>query len=104
MEIRREYEKIKEIFKDADEKQLKLIDGSIMEMARIKVELDKLNKIVEQTGLIKVNPKNTGMQKELPVSKVIVKLRANYLNYVCKLSKCLGVDYNEDEDDLNEFE
>ncbi len=99
MEVEKEYERIKTLFSGCDEHQLDLLDG-----ARLRVELNNLHDIVKETGLIKVNPNNPTMQKELPVSKLIVKARANYLNYVSKLSNILGKNIDEDEDDLNEFE
>jgi len=104
LEIQKEYERIKDLFLGVDENQLKLVDGAILECARLKKELDDLHKIINETGLVKVNPKNTSMQKELPVSKLIVKARANYLNYISKLSNVLGKDIGEDDDELNEYE
>lgn len=104
LEIQKEYERIKELFSGVEEKQLNLIDGAIWECARIKKELDDLHKIIETTGLVKINPNNPGMQKELPVSKLIVKARANYLNYIAKLSNVLGKVVEDDYDELDEYE
>lgn len=104
MDIKKEYERIKELFSGVEEKQLQLIDGAIWECARIKKELDDLHKIIERTGLVKINPNNPGMQKELPVSKLIVKARANYLNYIAKLSNILGKVVEDDDGELNEYE
>jgi len=104
MEVEKEYERIKTLFSGCDEHQLDLLDGALWECARLRVELNNLHDIVKETGLIKVNPNNPTMQKELPVSKLIVKARANYLNYVSKLSNILGKNIDDDEDeDLNEF-
>ena len=44
------------------------------------------------------------MQKELPVSRLIVKARANYLNYIAKLSNVLGRNIEDDEDELSDYE
>lgn len=105
MKIEKEYLRIKELFKDIDEKQLTLLEGTFLECARLKVELDDLHEIIVKTGQVKVHPDNFEMQKELPVSKVIVKTRANYLNYIAKLSNILGRNIDDDEDDdLNEYE
>lgn len=104
MDAQQEYERIKGLFDGIDEKQLALIDGAIWEAARLRVELDRLHAIVKQTGLIKVHPDNPLMQKELPVSRMIVKVRANYLNYVAKLSGVLGRNINDDGDELAEYE
>ncbi|CQR73315.1 hypothetical protein SOV_50980 [Sporomusa ovata DSM 2662] len=104
MDTTSEYERIKALFAGVDEKQLALVDGAIWEVARLRVELNRLNEIIKQTGLIKLNPDNPAMQKELPVSRMIVKVRANYLNYIAKLSGILGRNVNDEEDDLAEFE
>ena len=105
MDINQEYARIKALFDGIDEKQLALIDGAIWEAARLRVELNKLHDIVKQSGLIKVDPENPLRQKELTVSRMIVKVRANYLNYIAKLSQILGRNLNDEEDDdLSEFE
>jgi len=51
-----------------------------------------------------VNPDNPTQQKELPVSRLIVKVRANYLNYIAKLMNALGKSEDPDDDDLKAFE
>lgn len=105
LEIQKEYERILSIFKDIDENQLALLDGAIWECARLRIELNNMHKLMEETGAVSYNPNNPKMQKELPISKVIVKTRANYLNYIAKLSNILGKNIEEDEDnDLLEFE
>jgi hypothetical protein len=104
MDINQEYERIKALFDGIDDKQLQLIDGTLWEAARLRVELNRLNEIVKQSGLIKVDPNNPLRQKELPVSRMIVKARANYLNYIAKLSQVLGRNIEDESDDLGEFE
>lgn len=104
MNVNQEYERIKALFDGAEQKQLDLVDGLIWEAARLRIELDGLNKIVQECGLIKVNPDNINMQKELPVSRMIVKVRANYLNYIAKLNNILGCNAEDDEDGLGDYE
>ena len=104
MEVRQEYERIKALFTGIDEKQLDLIDGAIWEAARLRVELDDLYEIVKKSGLVAVSAKNPSMQKELPVSKMIIKVRANYLNYIAKLSNILGKNIEDDDNNLEEYE
>ena len=100
-----EYERIKSLFSDVDEKQLDLLDGLFIESARLKVELDDMNKIIKETGRIVTNPANPNMQKELPVSKVIEKTRSSYTNIITKLSSILGKSLtDEDFNDLEDFE
>lgn len=104
MSVQLEYERIKSLFEGVDENQLKLVDGVILEAARSKVELDQLHEIIKKTGLMKVHPDHPMMQKELPVSKMIVKVRANYLSYISKLSQLLGTVIEEDDEDLAGYE
>jgi len=104
MDPQQEYKRIKALFDGVDEKLLALVDGALWEAARLRVELDRLNEIVRQTGLVKVHPDNPGMQKELPVSRMIIKVRANYLNYIAKLSGVLGKSVDDEDDDMKEFE
>lgn len=106
MKIEKEYKRLKSKLEGLDENLIELNDGTILEAARLKVEIDELHEIIKETGLIKVNPNNPSQQKELPVSKVIIKVRANYLNYIAKLSNLLGKNLNdeEEEDDLEDFE
>ena len=102
--VQQEYERIKSLFDGVDEKQLQLVDGVIVEAARTKVELDDLHGLVKEVGLMKVNPTNLSLQKELPVSKMIVKVRANYLSYISQLSRLLGTTLDEDDEDLAGYE
>lgn len=105
MEVSKEYERIKKLFEGVDEKQLSLLEGSLWEFSRLRVELDELNKVISTTGHIKIHPKNPLIQKELPASKVVVKVRANYLNYAAKLSSILGKNILEDdENELEDYE
>jgi hypothetical protein len=94
------YEKLTALFSDVDEKQRALVDGAIRELAGITVELAGLRKIAKETGLIRINPKNPLQQKEMPISRVIVRQRANYLNYVAKLSSILGRSVSEEMDEF----
>ena len=104
LEIEEEYKRLKALFSDTDEKQLQLLEGAFWECARLRVELDELGKIIKETGLLKVHPADPTKQKELPVSKMIVKVRANYLNYIAKLSNILGRNIDEDDLDLEDYE
>ena len=104
LEVKEEYGRIKGIFKGCDEKQMELLDGAFWECARLRVELDSLHEIVKKSGLVKTNPANISQQKEMPVSKMIVRVRANYLNYMAKLSSILGKQADDEDGSLDEFE
>lgn len=102
--IQTEYERVKGLFADCEEKQLALLDGAFWECARMRVELDDLQEALKATGHVAISKKNPVLQKELPVSKVAIKVRANYLNYIAKLSGILGKAVTEEDDGLAEFE
>ena len=104
VEIQTEYDRIKVLFAGIDEKQQALIDGAIVEAARLRAELNRLHEIAAVSGLIKQHPSIPGLQKELPVARQIVKVRASYLNYIAKLSGVLGKTAQDEDEDLSEFE
>ena len=103
IEIRQEYERIKKLFADVDEKQLQLVDGAILEAARLRVELDRLHEIVKRSGLIKIDENNPTRQKTLPVSKELPKVRAGYTNIIFKLARVLGAGINEEDLGLDDY-
>lgn len=104
MKIEEEYQRIKGLFDGVDDKVLSLIDGAILESARIKVELDDMHEIVIKSNLIKVNKENPLLQKELPISKLLTKQRANYINYISKLAGVLGKIEEEEDEELGDYE
>lgn len=105
MEVKKEYERIKDLFSKADETLLELVDGAIWEAARVRVELNELHEIIKVSGRIKIHPTNKSLQKELPVSKVIEKTRASYINYMSKLSSILSTNIGDDDDEeLSDYE
>lgn len=99
-----EYERIRGLFEGVDEKQLALVDGAIHEAARLRAELDGLHEIVKRTGLLHYDANNPNRQKELPVSRMLPKVRAGYTNVIFKLSKVLGAVVNEEDLGLDDYE
>ena len=103
IEVRQEYERMKALFADVDEKQLQLVDGEILEAARLRIELNRLHEIVKKSGLIKVDPNNPTRQKSLPVSRELPKVRAGYTNIIFKLAKILGANVGEEDLGLDDY-
>lgn len=105
MEVEEEYARLRKLFEEGtDEKLLEAVDGVLIEAARIRVELDRLNKIAQAGGLVKIDPANPTRQKQLPVARAITQVRANYLNYMAKIAKMLGSgSMDEEEDDFDEY-
>ncbi|BAL83531.1 putative phage protein [Selenomonas ruminantium subsp. lactilytica TAM6421] len=102
--IQKEYERLKALFEKADDVQMALADGLLQEAATIKVQMDMLNEVASRTGLVKIDAKNPARQKELPVSKVLAKQRANYVAYIQRIRSLLDVEDNEDDDGLADYE
>lgn len=101
---RAEYERTRALFSSVDENQLALVDGAIWEAARLRTELDGLHAVVAKSGLVKVDPANPSRQKELPVSKLLPKVRAGYTNIIFKLAKVLGATITEDDLGMDDYE
>lgn len=97
-----EYDRLKKLFESADQTRMQLLEGQLWEHARMRVQLDDLNAVVAQTGLVKVNPANPLQQKETMAARALVRLRANYINSAKLLARELGGDI-EDMDDLEDF-
>jgi hypothetical protein len=57
-----------------------------------------------KTGLVKIDPDDFTHQKELPVSRLLVKVRANYLNYISKLCNIMGKTDSDEDPELEEYE
>ena len=106
VEVKQEYERLRELFQDgADEKLMEAADGAIMEAARIRCQLDELNKIAQAGGLVKYDPANPSRQKTQPIARTITQVRASYISYVAKLTKMIGGgSLEDDDDDLDEYE
>lgn len=103
-DFKQEYERIKALFVNVDENQLALVDGAIIEAARLRVELDRLNEIVKISGLVKVDPNNPTRQKSLPVSRELPKVRAGYTNIIFKLARVLGASVTDEDLGLDDYE
>lgn len=105
MNVQQEYQRLRALFQDGtDEKLMAAVDGAIMEAARIRVQLDALNKLASQSGLVKYDTKNPSRQKVQPVARTITQVRASYINYIAKLAKMLGGNVEEDDDDFADYE
>ena len=96
--IEKEYERLKEVFKNIDENSAKLIDGLLKETAYLKIELLEMREILNKSGMIKVHPNDYLKQKALPIANEyrrtvnIYSLNIKGLNGILNKTVC-------DEDD-----
>ena len=104
LSVVQEHDRIRALFEDVDEKQVELADGAIWEAARIRHQLDEINERAKVSGLIKFHPDDPTKQKVLPVSRELPKLRAGYANIIFKLIHVFGVNGDEDDLGLDDYE
>ena len=97
--VKLEYDRLVKLFDGADEQKQKLLEGHIWENAELRVQISA----IAQLPLIRVHPNNPAIQKETPAGKMLIRLRASYINSTKLLCKELGVP-EMDNDDLEDFE
>lgn len=96
--INEEYEKLKEIFSEADERTLKLVNGLLEETAYLKVELTGMRKVLNKTGMIKVHPSDFTKQKSLPIANEY-RRTVNIYSLNIKVLNCILNKSGADEED-----
>lgn len=103
-ELLAEIERLKTTFQDADENKIKALDGLIIQAAYERLYLKRLNEQALVSGLVEFHPENAKLQRTLPVSGEIARHSASLTNIMDKLMKHLGIEEDEDDDGLDEFE
>lgn len=98
LEIQKEMEKLIEIFKNIDENTLNLIQGLLSETAYLKVELNRMREILDETGMIQVHPQNKNKQKSLAVANEYRRTLNIYMLNIKTLSTILNKKGMEEED------
>lgn len=103
-ELSAEIERLKATFPGADENRLASLSGMIEQAACETIYLRRLNEQALASGLVQVRPDNPKIQRTLPVSGEIAKHSAALTNILDKLQKWLGVQSEDEDTDLEEFE
>ncbi len=67
-EIQKEFEKLKQIFSELEQKELDFISGLLEETAYQKVTLCEMREIMSETGILLIHPKDNTKQKALPIA------------------------------------
>lgn len=98
-----EYVKLNEIFKDVEESKRKLVEGLIQETAFLKGELYDMKNILEETGMIRVNPANKAMQKTMPIANEYRRTVNIYALNIKVLNSILMKDTIETDDPFDEW-
>lgn len=96
--IQKEFERLQEIFEKCDDPVKKVINGLLQETAFLSVELQEMRTILENTGMIKIHPKDFTRQKALPISNEYRRtLNVYSLNIKVIASVLKNVDGVEDD-------
>ena len=103
-ELSAEIDRLKQKFANADENKLEALEGMIEQAAYERIYLKRLNEQAIVSGLIQFHPENATLQRTLPISNEIAKHSASYSNIMDKLMKHLGVEGDDEDDDLGEYE
>jgi len=98
-----ELQKLTEIFKDVDESKRKLVEGVIQETAYLRGELFDMKKILEETGMIRINPNNKAMQKTIPIANEYRRTVNIYALNIKVLNSILMKDTIEADDPFDEW-
>jgi len=98
-----EYVKLTEIFKDVEESKRKLVEGLIQETAYLKGELFDMKEILEETGMIRVNPNNKTMQKTMPIANEYRRTLNMYALNIKVLNGVLMKNAIETDDPFDEW-
>ncbi|MCI9355102.1 MAG: hypothetical protein HFE58_09985 [Firmicutes bacterium] len=67
-EIQKEFEKLKQIFSELEQKELDFISGLLEETAYQKVTLCEMREIMSEIGMLLIHPKDNTKQKALPIA------------------------------------
>lgn len=100
---KKELNKLNEIFQDVEESKAKLVEGLIEDAAFLKAENYMLKQDIEKTGMVKIHPKNSGLQKPIETAKQYLKNVNSYAVVIKTLNGVLQKNTVEEDDDFDDF-
>lgn len=102
---KREFEKLSKIFAQVEEDKRDLVQGLIEDAAFLYAENQELKKLMNDVGMLKVNPNNPSMQKQSEAGKQYLKNINSYSVVIKTLNSILDKNIiEEDDEDMSEFE
>lgn len=102
-QIKKERDKLLEIFKDCDESQQKLIEGLIEQAAYLYVENKHLQQLLETTGMVRVHPTRPEIQKIAPAAKEYRQNASAYSVIIKTLNQIMNQVAGEGDDPFDEW-
>lgn len=99
--VKKEYERMKSLFKDVDENKQALIDELLKKAAFLKVQLDDLEKEINEYGAI--IRYSDGTLKQSPAYKTFLASVGTYQAIIKTLNQIMGSDVIDEDDEFDEF-
>jgi len=101
--IRKEREKLADIFKDVDANKLRLVDGLIDQAAYLVVENAMLQETMVETGMVKIHPVHKDIQKPIEAARQYRQNANSYAVIIKTLNGILSKDSAGEEDPFDEW-
>lgn len=101
--IRKERDKLGEIFKDIDPNKLKLVEGLIDQAAYLAVENAMLQETMVETGMVKIHPVHKEIQKPVEAARQYRQNANSYAVIIKTLNGILTKDSTGEEDPFDEW-
>ncbi len=99
--VKKEYDRMKSLFKDVDEKKTELIDELLKKAAFLKVQLDDLEKEINEYGA--VIHFSDGTSKQSPAYKSFLASIGTYQAIIKTLNQIMGSDVIDEDDEFDDF-
>lgn len=90
-----EYNALKKLFKNIPKEKLKVVDGLLLQVARLKIGLDDAWEDIEKYGEYDMyynSPDAPGMERERPIAKMFTQRHGAYQKTITELIKLLPVE------------
>ncbi|SFB62645.1 hypothetical protein SAMN05216312_12233 [Cohnella sp. OV330] len=102
--LRREREKLDEIFADVDPSKKKLVEGLLDDAAFLRAEQMALRRTLDITGMVKIHPTKPTLQQPVEAARQYLKNANSYAVIIKTLNSVLSKNTNDDLDDMSEYE
>ena len=99
--IKKEYERLKQLFSNVDETKAELVDQLLNEAAFMKVQLTNLQLQIRKYGAIQIS--NKGAQRQTEAAKYYTKLVNSYGTVIKTLNSILAKNVTDDDDEFDLF-
>jgi regulator of replication initiation timing len=103
-EIEREAAKLRELFEDVEPAKAKLVEGLISDAAFLKVQNDRLKRILTESGMVLIHPENPKVQKPVEAARQYLKNANAYAVVIKTLNGVLSKNVIDPDDGLGEYE